>query len=103
MRIDRLLYFLRFAKTRSLAHSLIGEGHVRRNGQRVMRCSQPVETGDILTFPAGEHVRVVEIMALPCRRGPPAEAHLCYRALDPQAQSAIAACESDQNKGTTLP
>ncbi|HEX4847769.1 MAG TPA: S4 domain-containing protein, partial [Novosphingobium sp.] len=28
MRIDRLLWFLRLAKTRSLAQALVGEGHI---------------------------------------------------------------------------
>ncbi len=90
MRIDRLLCYLRFVKTRSMAHRLIDEGHVRRNGQRVCRASQPVTEGDVLTIPLGENVLVAQICALPNRRGPPAEAQLCYLSLDPQAQTAIA-------------
>lgn len=90
MRIDRLLCYLRFVKTRSMAHRLIDEGHVRRNGQRVCRASQPIAEGDVLTIPLGENVLVARICALPARRGPPAEAQLCYLPLDPQAQTAIA-------------
>lgn len=90
MRIDRLLCYLHFVKTRSIAHRLIGEGHVRRNGQRVCRASQPVEEGDVLTIPLEESVLVARIFTLPTRRGPPAEAQLCYLTLDPQAQTAIA-------------
>ena len=91
MRIDRLLWHLRFARTRGLAQALVETGHVRRNGQRVMRTSQPVAPGDVLTIPVGGTVRVIELVALPTRRGPVAEARSCYRALDPEGQSAIAA------------
>ena len=90
MRIDRLLCFLRFVKTRSMAHRLIDEGHIRRNGQRVCRASQAVAAGDVLTIPLGESILVARICALPTRRGPPAEAQMCYLPLDPQAQTAIA-------------
>ena len=37
MRLDRLLWFLRFARTRSAAQRWIAEGHIRRNGERVVR------------------------------------------------------------------
>ena len=93
MRIDRLLWQLRFVKTRGLAQKLVEAGHVRRNGQRVARASQPVSAGDVLTFPVGHWVRVIELLALPTRRGPAAEARACYRALDPGGQSAIAAAD----------
>ncbi|UVI39967.1 RNA-binding S4 domain-containing protein [Qipengyuania spongiae] len=91
MRIDRLLCMLRFCRTRSRAASLVGEGHLRRNGERVVRASQPVAVGDVLTIPVGNAVRLVEVLALPDRRGPPSEAQSCYRVLDPKGQSAIAA------------
>ncbi|MGB3378567.1 RNA-binding S4 domain-containing protein [Allopontixanthobacter sediminis] len=90
MRIDLLLCYLRFVKSRSCAQRLIGEGHVRRNGQRVSRASQPVGQGDVLTLPLGSRIMVAQICALPTRRGPPAEAQMCYLPLDPQCQSAIA-------------
>jgi ribosome-associated heat shock protein Hsp15 len=84
LRIDRLLCALRFVRTRSAAHRLVEEGHIRRNGERVTRCAQDVRVGDILTLPLGHRVRLVEILALPERRGPPREAQCCYRELDPQ-------------------
>ena len=37
MRIDKLLWYLRLAKTRSIAQRLVAEGHIRRNGARVDR------------------------------------------------------------------
>lgn len=85
MRIDRLLCHLRFVRTRSAAHRLVEEGHIRRNGERVTRGSRDIAVGDILTLPLGESVRLVEILALPERRGPPREAQACYRELDPDS------------------
>ena len=103
MRLDRLLYFLRFAKSRSLAHDLAASGHLRRNGARVTRACAPVEQGDVLTFMQGEHVRVVEILDLPQRRGPASEAQACYRELDPQGQTAIAAATQLDSERDTQP
>jgi len=88
VRIDRLLYFLRFARSRALAHDMVDEGHIRRNGVRVMRTSQAVAAGDILTFFAGGRVRVIEILALPARRGPAPQARACYRDLDEPGEAA---------------
>lgn len=100
MRIDRLLCHLRFVKTRALAQTLVETGHMRRNGQRVTRTSQPVAPGDVLTIPIGRTVRVIELLALPARRGPAVEAQACYRALDPEGQTAIAAAQSPASKGS---
>jgi ribosome-associated heat shock protein Hsp15 len=82
MRIDRLLWFLRLAKTRSGAQRWIAEGHIRRNGERVTRLDQPIAIGDVLTLPLRSRVLPIEILALPTRRGPAAEASACYRPLD---------------------
>lgn len=83
MRIDRLLCTLRFVRTRSAAQKLVAGGHIRRNGERVTRGAHEVRIGDVLTLPLGDRVRLVEILALPERRGPPREAQACYRTLDP--------------------
>lgn len=91
MRIDKLLWQLRLVKTRSLAQHVVAEGHIRRNGVRVLRASHAVAVGDRLTVPLPGGVRVFEVVALPVRRGPPAEAQACYRVLDPQAPPALAA------------
>ena len=67
-RIDKLLWFLRFTKSRSLAQAVVEQGHVRLNGHRVTRSAQPVAAGDRLVLPLGQLVRVIEIVALPSRR-----------------------------------
>lgn len=82
MRIDKLLHALRFAKTRGVAQRWIGEGHLRRNGARVVRLDLAVAPGDVLTLPLRSGVLVIELLALPVRRGPASEAQACYRVLD---------------------
>jgi ribosome-associated heat shock protein Hsp15 len=91
MRVDKLLWFLRFAKTRPVARSMAATGHLRVNGKRVERAHQNVAAGDILTIPIGRDVRVIEIIALPDRRGPATEAQSCYRVLDEKRNYPIAA------------
>lgn len=82
MRLDLALVRLRFVKTRSLARAVVEHGHIRINGQRTDQPSHAVREGDVLTLPRGSGVLVAEILALPERRGPPAEAQSCYRTLD---------------------
>ena len=102
MRIDRLLVYLRFARTRSAADGLIAARAVRCNRQHVLRGAQAIKVGDVLTLALGSSVRVIEILALPDRRGSPAEAQSHYRevgafsevdgaGLDPKGQNTIGA------------
>ena len=103
MRLDRLLWFLRFAKSRSLAQRWIAEGHIRRNGERVLRQDQAIAVGDILTLPLRSRVLPIEILVLPTRRGPAAEAGACYRALDERDSMAIADRQTAPEKGPAQP
>lgn len=95
IRIDRLLVFLRFARTRSAAQALIAAHAVRRNRQHVLRGSDGAKVGDVLTLAVGGTIRVIALKALPSRRGSPGEARLHYRevdedGLDRKGQTAIA-------------
>jgi ribosome-associated heat shock protein Hsp15 len=103
MRIDKLLWFLRLAKTRSAAQALVGQGHIRLNGKRVERIAQAVAEGDVLVLPLAHAVIVIELLALPARRGPPAEAQSCYRALDERAANPIAAGIDSSPEGIPRP
>lgn len=82
LRIDRLLVYLRFARTRSAAQTLIDTHALRRNRKHVLRGSEQARTGDVLTLMLGSQVRVIELLALPDRRGPPTEARSYYREVD---------------------
>ncbi|WP_305097560.1 S4 domain-containing protein [Croceibacterium aestuarii] len=103
MRIDKLLYCLRFARSRSAAQRWIGEGHIRRNGARVVRQDQPIAVGDVLTLPLRSKVLPIEILALPVRRGPGSEARNCYRPLDAVGAIAIAGEQDAPQKGAAHP
>ncbi len=58
------------------------QGHVRLNGKRIDKAHQNVSAGDVLTLPLARRVLVIEVLALPERRGPAPEAQSCYRVLD---------------------
>lgn len=81
MRIDRYLHCIRLVKSRTLAQSVIETGHVRIDGRRVGKPSDEVRVGSIVALPLHGRVRVLEVIALPERRGPPSEARHCYREL----------------------
>lgn len=96
MRVDRLLVYLRFARTRSAAQGLIDARALRRNRKHVLRGAEQARIGDVLTLALGSSVRVIELLALPARRGSPAQAAAHYRevasdALDRMGQFAIGA------------
>lgn len=103
LRIDKLLWFLRLARSRSRAQALVREGHIRCNGIRVERAHQRIAAGDILTIPLGKTVRVIELLSIPARRGPAPEAQGHYRALDAPGSLPIAARPaSNYPKGETI-
>jgi ribosome-associated heat shock protein Hsp15 len=81
MRIDRYLHCIRLVKSRTLAQSVIDTGHVRIDGKRVGKSSEDVRVGSTVALPLRGQVRVLRVLALPQRRGPPAEARLCYQEL----------------------
>ena len=81
MRIDRFLFCIRLIKSRTQAQAVIEEGHVRIDGKRVAKPSEEVRAGCIVALPLHDRVRVLKVLALPSRRGPAAEARLCYEEL----------------------
>jgi ribosome-associated heat shock protein Hsp15 len=103
MRIDRLLCNLRFLRTRTLAAEFVRAGHLRRNGTRITRASQEIAIGDVLTIPLGSSVRLIEVLALPARRGPAPEARACYRALDRAGETDIGEADFSAPQGDARP
>ena len=81
MRIDRFLHCIRLVKSRTLAQAVVESGHVRLNGKRVIKPSEEVRAGSVVALPLHGNVRVLRILELPSRRGPPAEARACYEEL----------------------
>jgi len=86
MRLDVWLWRARFFKARSAATEAIeGRGaRIERDGQvrRIDKPAVPVEPGDVISFASPSGHRLVRILALPARRGPPSEAALCYEAVE---------------------
>ena len=95
MRIDKLLWFLRLAGSRSFAQAWVLDGHIRLNWRRIEKPSAAVGCGDVLTLPMRGEVRIVEVLTLPTRRGPASEAQACYRVLDAQGGLPIAAAQDN--------
>jgi ribosome-associated heat shock protein Hsp15 len=82
MRLDRYLFFIRLAKSRTLAQVLIEEGHVRVDGKRIAKPAEEVRVGSVIALPLRGNVRVLRVVALPTRRGPAAEARRAYEEID---------------------
>ena len=82
-RVDRWLWFVRLVKSRTLAAGLVGDGRVRINRLKVEKPSQAVKPGDVLTVTIGPRLKILKVVALGLRRGPPSEAQALYEDLSP--------------------
>ncbi len=80
-RLDKWLWFARFAKTRSLAARLVADGFVRVNGKRADNPAKGVAVGDGVTVAAAHATSVVRVRGLGTRRGPAPEARGLYEDL----------------------
>ena len=77
-RLDKWLWFARFAKTRTLAAKLVTSGFVRLNGQRTDNAAKGVAVGDVVTIALPRATLVVRVEDLGERRGPATEARQLY-------------------------
>jgi ribosome-associated heat shock protein Hsp15 len=76
-RLDKWLWHARFYKTRSLATAAITGGKVHLNAERV-KPAHRVRIGDRLNLSLQGMVAEFEVLGLPSRRGPAAEAQSCF-------------------------
>jgi len=76
-RIDKWLWYCRFYKTRSLATAAIAGGKVHLNAERV-KPAHRVRPGDRLSLSLDGIVAEFDVLGLPRRRGPAAEAQSHY-------------------------
>lgn len=82
-RLDKWLWYARFARTRSACARLVSDGRVRLNGNRVTQPAKGIAQGDVVTV-AAEHATVVaRIRDLGTRRGSVQEARELYEELGP--------------------
>jgi ribosome-associated heat shock protein Hsp15 len=77
LRIDRWLFYSRFFKTRVLSTAAVSGGHVKVNGERATPGSR-VKCGDKIELVRDRLPYSLEVLDVPARRGPSAEARRCY-------------------------
>ncbi|WP_201831011.1 RNA-binding S4 domain-containing protein [Microvirga zambiensis] len=94
-RLDKWLWFARFAKTRTLAAKLVASGFIRLNGQRTDNAAKAVAVGDVVTIALSRTTLVVRVEGLGERRGPATEARQLYADLNGDN----AALVSDRDNG----
>ena len=80
-RLDKWLWFTRFYKTRSLATAAVRGGHVKLNGER-QKPGVRVKAGDRLLIAKQQLEYELDVLAIPSRRGPAAQAQACYAETD---------------------
>ncbi len=80
-RLDKWVWFARFARTRTAAQELVESGSVRIDGRRVTSCGHPVKCGDVLTIAAPHETAVVRVVGLGERRGDASSVTALYEKL----------------------
>lgn len=80
-RLDKWLWFARFARTRPAAVRLVEEGHVRIASKRVENSALGVKPGDVLTLALPHATLVVRIVGFAERRGSYEQAQTLYEVL----------------------
>lgn len=85
LRIDKWLWFVRLAKTRTAAQELCTAGHVRVNGEKILKTSREIRIGDALEVLRGTVRFHVRVTGLPERRvGAPAARELYEHLCEPE-------------------
>ena len=84
-RLDKWLWHCRFYKTRSLATAAIAGGRVHLNAERV-KPAHRIRVADKLSLSLDGMVAEFEVLGLPRRRGPAAEAQSHYLETPASAQ-----------------
>jgi ribosome-associated heat shock protein Hsp15 len=102
-RVDKWLHAARFFKTRPLAVALVEAGRLRIKSARVRKPGHAVALGDVLTFPQGNTIRVVRVLAPALRRGPATEARTLYEDLSPGESGPDDAASGGQGHATAGP
>ena len=68
-RLDKWLWFARFARTRGASQDLVEAGRVRLDGRRVTSPAHGLKIGDVLTIAAPHQTVVVRVIGFGARRG----------------------------------
>lgn len=76
-RVDKWLWQVRLFKTRPAAAEAVSGGKVKIDGERV-KAAHEVRIGQLISATLGERAIELQVLSLPTRRGPAAEAQGCY-------------------------
>ncbi|MBZ0217678.1 MAG: RNA-binding S4 domain-containing protein [Fimbriimonadaceae bacterium] len=82
-RIDKWLWHARIVRTRTLASDLSAAGKVRIDKRRVTRASQLVHSGNVITVPQGDRIRVLKVTGFTPRRVSASLVSVLYEDLTP--------------------
>ena len=82
-RIDKWLWFVRLARTRTAAQKLAVSGRVRVNRKKNSSASTMISPGDVLTVTMPNAIRVLKVVSPGTRRGPATQAAELYQDLSP--------------------
>jgi ribosome-associated heat shock protein Hsp15 len=83
-RLDRWLWHARIVKTRTLAASLVADGHVRVNGTRAGQPAHAVKPGDVLTIALPKRIRILKVTGIMPRRADASAAQHTYQVIEAQ-------------------
>ena len=108
LRVDKWLWHARFFKSRSLATAMVSAGRLRVNETPISKPHYQARPGDVLTFPKGDHIRVIRVEVIGKRRGPASEAQTLYTDLAPpqprrQADAPAETKPAEREKGAGRP
>ena len=101
-RLDKWLWFARIVKSRTLAAEVIAQGKVRVNRTRVVKASQTVRPGDVLTIALRGRVQVLKVAAAGARRGPPPHARQLYEDLSSASATPKPADSTSGQRGSGM-
>lgn len=82
-RLDKWLWHVRVAKTRTLVATLVTEGCVRVGGNRIDKPGYAVKPGDVITIVLRNGVRVLKVTGFAERRGDSTAAAALFEDLAP--------------------
>jgi ribosome-associated heat shock protein Hsp15 len=82
-RLDKWLWYARFARTRSMAARLVTDGFVRVNGLRCENAAKALAVGDVITVAAPHATAVIRVLDLGERRGSAPQARELYEEAGP--------------------
>ena len=83
IRLDQLLYYLRFFKTRGIATRAIEKGSCKVNNFVVKKKNKVIDIGDIISIKNEKLTKQIKILKIPLRRGPFKEAIIHYKDITP--------------------